>query len=59
MRFEKEKDEKPNRTDDWTDWEGNSRLCPECEGRGFVYHSRFKEEKELCLTCDGLGVVYD
>lgn len=46
------------------DWEGNSRLCPECEGRGRVV---FKDKRdvavwgkdELCMTCDGLGVIYD
>jgi DnaJ-class molecular chaperone len=63
MTFEKEKDERPRHPED-DDWEGNTRLCPECEGRGYVY---FKDKrdievwgpKEICMTCDGLGVIYD
>jgi DnaJ-class molecular chaperone len=34
------------------EWDEDTQLCPECEGRGFV-------KGELCLTCDGLGVVYN
>lgn len=52
-----EKDWEKSRYPEDDDWEGMTRLCPECEGRGFVYHPG--GEKELCMTCDGLGVIED
>lgn len=64
MKFKPDdKKENPQRPEDDEDFD-DLRLCPECEGRGFVY---FKDKrdvevwgtKELCLTCDGLGVVYE
>lgn len=52
MKFKPDdKKENPRRPEDDEDFD-DLRLCPECEGRGFV-------DGELCLTCDGLGVVYD
>jgi DnaJ-class molecular chaperone len=45
-------------------WDGDERLCPECEGRGRVQFKDKRDiavwgEDELCMTCDGLGVVYE
>ncbi len=62
MKFKPEEKEKAPAKE--PEWEEDARLCPECEGRGYIY---FKDKrdievwgpKELCLTCDGLGVVYD
>lgn len=58
MKFEKDKEEKIDRVET-PDWDEDSRLCPECEGRGFVRLRWRDSDKELCMTCDGLGVVYD
>ena len=54
MKFKKEEKEKAP-VEEPSEWDEDERLCPECEGRGFIFPP---EGRELCPTCDGLGVVY-
>lgn len=64
MTFGKENTDEPcPRYDDEPDWD-DVRLCPECEGRGYLWFKDKRDievwgEKELCMTCDGLGVIYE
>ena len=63
MKFKKEEKE-VNDPPPEPVWDEDERLCPECEGRGYIYFKDKRDtevwgEKELCMTCDGLGVVYE
>ena len=65
VKFKKKKDTpRQPLLNEESEWNDDEHLCPECEGRGYVWFKDKRDiavwgEKELCLTCDGLGVVYE